>query len=681
MAKDTSNSVRNIGIAAHIDAGKTTLTERVLFYTGASHKIGEVHDGQATMDYMAEEQAHGITITSAVTQCPWKSHLIQIVDTPGHVDFTIEVERAMRVLDGAVIVLDAVHGVEPQTETVWRQASRFDIPRVIFINKMDRPGADYERSMETLSKRLGANPVPVCVPTDENTVVDLVSGKVYAFSGDRGEDVSELPLTDELRAATEEHRETMLLSAAEYDPTLEDVVLEGGDADPETVWNALRKGTIAGEIQPCFSGSALRNWGVQPLLDGVIALLPAPKDRPPTEGIVLKTESTELVEMEDKGALAALAFKVQLWDGRRHVFARIYRGTLSAGDKVRVAGSSTDERVARIFDVNAGSKKRIDTARAGQIVLLAGLKHATTGDTLCRADHEVLLERIESRAPVLGLAIEAESSQDEDKLLDVIGKVCEEDPTLKFNEDEETGQRILSGMGELHLMIVFERIQREFGLKVRAGKPRVVSRETVLAAGKADTTLDRLIRLSADDTANLKARVVASCTPLPRGSEVTTVLDRVQILPEGAALSRPQEEAMELGAVDGVSAGPLEGAPLQDVSVSIDCIELFAEQSTPQAIRIAVAQAVREAIKAGGGAVMSPLMKVAVVVPNEQMGGVLGDLQSRHALISGTEQEGDTAIIHGECALEKLLGYTTDLRSMTQGRGQFTMEFARFDVG
>ena len=681
MAKDTINDVRNIGIAAHIDAGKTTLTERVLFYTGASHKIGEVHDGQATMDYMAEEQAHGITITSAVTQCPWKDHIIQIVDTPGHVDFTIEVERAMRVLDGAIIVLDAVSGVEPQTETVWRQANRFDIPRVIFINKMDRPGADYERSMDTVAKRLGGNPIPICVPTDDHTVVDLVNGCVYAFSGDRGETVTTLPLTEELRAATEDHRETMLLSAAEYDPSLEDIVLEGGDADPEQVWSALRIGTIAGDIHPCFSGSALRNWGVQPVLDGVLALLPAPKDRPATNGIDVKTDSTERIEMEDQGPLAALAFKVQLWDGRRHVFARIYRGTLSAGEKVRIAGTTTEERVARIFDVNAGSKKRIETARAGQIVLLAGLKHATTGDTLCRDDHEVLLARIESRAPVLGLAIEPESSRDEDKLVEVIDKVCEEDPTLKFHEDEETGQRILSGMGELHLMIVFERIEREFGLKVRAGKPRVVSRETILSPGHADSLLDRMIRLSADETSNLKARVVARCTPLERGSEVTTSMDDLSVLPDGSELNRAQLEAVEFGLADGVSAGPIEGSALQDVAVSLGTIELFGDQSTPQALRIAVAQAVRQAIRDGDAAIMRPLMKVAVVVPNEQMGGVLGDLQARQAIISGTVQDEHSATIHGECALEQLLGYTTDLRSMTQGRGQFTMEFARFDVG
>ena len=680
MAKYNSNSVRNIGIAAHIDAGKTTLTERVLYYTGANHKIGEVHDGAAHMDYMAEEQAHGITITSAVTQCPWNDHLIQIVDTPGHVDFTIEVERAMRVLDGAVIVLDAVRGVEPQTETVWRQASRFNIPRVIFVNKMDRPGADFENAMDTLAKRLKGNPIPLCVPVDE-AVVNLVDQTVTTFSGDRGSEVSVGPITDELAEATAEHRETMLLCAAEFDPALEDVVLSGEDPDPAQVWAALREGTISGAIHPCFGGSALRNWGVQPVLDGVISLLPAPKDRPATKAITLADDSTELVEMEDKGALAALAFKVQLWDGRRHVFARIYRGTHSAGDKVRVAGTDREDRVARIFDVNAGNKKRIDTAVAGQIVLLAGLKHATTGDTLCRAEHEVLLERIESRDPVLGLAIEPERSQDEEKLLEVIAKVCEEDPTLKFVEDEETGQFILSGMGELHLMIVFERISREFGVSVRAGKPRVVSRETINGPGRADMLLDRTIRLSADDTAQLKVRIVATCEPLERGTTVTVTTENHEVLPEGSALSKLQLEALEQGADDGVSAGPIEGAALQDVAVNIEAIELYGEESTPQAIRIAVASAVRDAIRDAGGAVMRPLMTLTVVVPHDKMGAVLGDLQSRSAMISGTEQDTDTAIIHGECALEALLGYTTELRSMTQGRGQFTMEFARFDIG
>jgi len=678
--KDNLDRVRNVGIAAHIDAGKTTLTERILYYTGASHKIGEVHNGQAHMDFMAEERAHGITITSAVTQCPYKDHLIQIVDTPGHVDFTIEVERAMRVLDGAVIVMDAVRGVEPQTETVWRQASRFDIPRILFINKMDRPGANYTRAMETVRKRLQGNPVPVCVPID-GKVVNLVDQTVMRFSGDQGGDVSVEPLDDALAAEVEELRETMLLSAAEFDPELEDVVLEGGEASADKVWAALRVGTLQGKIHPAFGGSALRNWGVQAVMDGCIHLLPAPLERPPAIGVHAHTKEEELVEMKSSEPLAALAFKVQLWEGRRHVFARIYRGQLSAGDKVRIAGTDTTERVARIFDVDAASKKRIEVARAGQIVLLAGLRTATTGDTLCDPAHPVLLERIESRDPVLGLAIEPESSKDEEKLLDVVGKICEEDPTLRYSEDEDTGQRILSGMGELHLMIVFERIEREFGVKIRAGKPKVMTRETIQGDGRADTLLDRTIRIGEDETLHLKARVIASARALGRDTEVQIAADRPAVAPEGTTLSRLQAEAISAGAEDALCGGPIEGAPLQDLSVTVEQVEVFGPDSSPQALRIATSQAIREALVSAGGALLRPLMRIEVVVPDDAMGGVLGDLQSRQATISGTEQDMGTATIHGECPLQALLGYTTELRSMTQGRGQFTMEFARFDVG
>ncbi len=677
--KDSLDRVRNVGIAAHIDAGKTTLTERILYYTGASHKIGEVHDGAAHMDFMEEERAHGITITSAVTQCPWQDHLIQVIDTPGHVDFTIEVERAMRVLDGAVIVMDAVRGVEPQTETVWRQASRFDIPRLLFINKMDRPGASYERAMETVRKRLGGNPVPVCVPID-GTVVNLVDQTEIRFSGDQGQEVSETPLDDARAAEVEELRETMLLSAAEFDPDLEEAVLEGNDVPAEKVWAALRIGTLAGKLHPAFGGSALRNWGVQPVMDGCLRLLPAPLERPPAIAIHAHTENEELVEMIPSEPLVALAFKVQLWEGRRHVFARVYRGRLNAGDKVRIAGTDTTERVARIFDVDASSKSRLDTARAGQIVLLAGLKHATTGDTLCDPSHPVLLERIESRDPVLGLAVEPESSKDEDKLLDVVAKICEEDPTLKFSEDEDTGQRILSGMGELHLMIVFERIEREFGVKVRAGKPRVMTRETIVGDGHADTLLDRTIRTGEDETMHLKARVIASARSQARDSGVEIQANNPQVLPDGASLSRTQSEAVAAGAQDALSGGPIEGAPLQDLAVQVEQVEIFGESSSPQALRIATSQAIREAMVEAGGALMRPLMRIEVVVPDEAMGSVLGDLQARQAMISGTEQDMGTATIHGECPLQALLGYTTDLRSMTQGRGQFTMEFARFDV-
>ncbi len=670
--------VRNIGIAAHIDAGKTTLTERILFYTGANHRIGEVHEGSAHMDWQVEEQVHGITITTAVTRCPWRDHLIQVVDTPGHVDFTIEVERAMRVLDGAVIVMDGVRGVEPQTETVWRQANKFDIPRLIFINKMDRPGASFNRCLLSLSRKLSANPIPVCVPVaDGNVVLDLVNQKLISFSGDNGEivTVSEIPPEHEEEFTT--HRETMLLAAAEANPDLEDAVMEEEPIDPADLWAALKKATLQGRINPVFGGSALRNWGVQPLLDGVLSLLPAPLERPAT--IATNTKDEEVfVEMKASEPLVALAFKVQMFDGRRHVFARIYRGTITAGMKIALAGKNTEERVARVFDVNAGSKRRIESAVAGQIVLLGGLRHASTGDTICTVGEEILLEPIDAREPVLGLAIEPESARDEAKMVEALRKVCEEDPTLRFAENAETGQRILSGMGELHLQIIFERLERESGLKLRAGKPLVVARETIAGPGRGEVNLDRTLKLGEKEL-HLRARAVVEARPQERGAGIKHSAEPV-ILPEGASINDAQREAMRLGVSDSLVGGPKEGAPLQDVEVHLTEVELFEDASSPQALRIAVSQAVHRALVNAGGLVLRPLMKVEVVVPDESMGSVLGDLQSRGANITGQESEMEVSTILAECSLNELLGYTTRLRSLTRGRGQFTMEFARFDV-
>lgn len=677
------DAVRNIGIAAHIDAGKTTLTERILFYTGASHKIGEVHDGAATMDFMAEEKAHGITIGSAVTRCPWDGHLVQIVDTPGHVDFTIEVERAMRVLDGAVIVMDAVRGVEPQTETVWRQASRFDIPRCIFVNKMDRPGASYKRCMDTLAKRLGGHPVPVCVPIEDGRVIDLINQEIVSFSGDRGEEVTRGPVPESLQDLMQEHRETMLLAAAEFDEELEEAVLMEAAIDPELVWRGLRRGLLQGKVHAFFGGSALRNWGIQPLLDGVLKLMPNPLERPAAiaHKVVDGAPADEtIVEMSPDGPLTALAFKVQLWEGRRHVFVRIYQGVLTAGDTVRIGGRGETERVARVFQVDAGRKLRVDGATAGEIVLLAGLRKATTGDTICAVDTDILLERIDTKEPVLGLAVEPESSRDEEKMLEVLAKVCEEDPTVRFEEDTDTGQRILKGMGELHLQIIFERIEREFGLKVRAGKPRVMVRETIAGPGTGDALVDRTLRPGEANEMRLHARAVAQVAPTDRDAGIQVEI-KPTILPEGASLSPAQQEAVEAGVNDATLGGPSEGAPLQDVRVRLVTVELFGEGSTPQALRIAASQAVREAMLDGGGQVLRPLMSVEVVSPDENLGGVLGDLQARGATILGQESDMGMASIQGECPLHALLGYATQLRSITKGRGQFTMDFARFDVG
>jgi elongation factor G len=670
------NHIRNIGIAAHVDAGKTTLTERILFYTGANHRIGEVHEAAAHMDYLPEEREHGITITTAVTRCPWKEHLIQVVDTPGHVDFTIEVERSMRVLDGAIIVMDGVRGVEPQTETVWRQSSKVEIPRLLFINKMDKPGADFYRAMETVAERLKGHPVPVCIPLEDNSIINLVDLVHITFSGDKGEVVSVGSIPDEYEELVAEHRETMLMAAAEQDEALEELVIMEEEAETEHVWAALRKGTLDGTIHPSFGGSALRNWGVQPLLDAVLKLLPAPLDRPASVAKTIDGEEI-LVEMKKTESLVALAFKVQMWDGRRHVFARIYRGILKPGDKIKIAGKNIEERVARVFDIDASSKKRVDVAEAGQIVLLAGLRHTTTGDTICSLDEEVLLEAIETKEPVLGLAIEVESSKEEAKMLEAIGKVCEEDPTVRFEEDEETGQRILRGMGELHLQIIFERLQREFNLKLRAGKPRVTVRESIKGIGKANTIMERNI-VSGNKEIHLKARCLVVANPNERGAGVTHKIEPL-ILPEGASLNSAQKEALIAGVQDSLIGGPLEGNPLVDAHVTLKQVEIFDKSSTPQALRIAASQAVREALLNAGGCKMQPIMNIEVVVPEEYVGSVLGDLQSRQAIITNQQPTLDYMSLIGECPLERLLGYTTNLRSLTRGRGSFTMEFSRFD--
>ncbi|MBK1643102.1 GTP-binding protein [Thiocapsa imhoffii] len=672
--------VRNIGVAAHVDAGKTTLTERILFYTGASYKIGEVHDGAAHMDYLAEEQRHGITITAAVTKAPWRDHLLQIIDTPGHVDFTIEVERAMRVLDGCVLVLDGVRGVESQTETVWRQRSRFQLPALAFVNKMDRPGADYRRALAAIRQRLAIEPIAITYPLPEQgCVVDLIDRTRIGFVGEQGETLvcepCPAPLWDDLA----DLRESLYLAAAELDESLADSVLAGEIPQPRALRAALRRGVLRGRFCLCFGGSALRNVGVQPLMDGIVDYLPAPLDRPPAVATTPAGEPVPVAMVTD-GPLAALAFKVQLWEGRRHVFARLYRGVLRPGQTIAFAtpsGAIQREQVARLFDVDAGKKTRIEQARAGEIVLLAGLRHAATGDTLCDPDQLVCLERIDTRAPVLGLAIEPAAGTDEEKLLEVLDKVQQEDPTLRVEEDPETGQRLIRGMGELHLQIVLERIEREFGVRVRSGRPAVATRETIRRAASAQVLFapppnpDRR-------QLDLMARVGLEVSPLTRGAGEPIGWEAT-IVPAGAELSAAQRAAVEQSLRATLAAGPLLAAPVEDVRVGLREIELFGPGSTPEALAAAAAKALRQALEAADPVAMYPVMRVEVVIPEGNLGTVLGDLQARHALIGGTERSGDMVALHAEAPLEVLLGYTTTLRSLTQGRGHFSMEFARFD--
>lgn len=673
--------IRNIGIAAHVDAGKTTLTERILYYTGASYKIGEVHDGQAHMDYMAEEQSHGITITSAVTKAPWQDHTIQMVDTPGHVDFTIEVERSMRVLDGCVIVLDGVRGVEPQTETVWRQRNKFGLPTLFFINKLDRPGADIEQAMKTLRKRLSAEPVAITLPVaGRQAVVHLIDRTLLSFSGEKGERVSTQSCDETLWQTLTPYREHLLLTAAEADEQLAETVLEGEDPDAEALWGALRKATLSGRVHPCFAGSALRNYGVQPLLDGIVRLLPAPLDRPPSLALRADGEQ-ESVAMNGNGPFVALAFKVQLWEGRRHVFARIYRNTLRPGDRMAIPrgdGQVIEEHVARIFDVDANKKTRIDRAVAGQIVLLAGLRRASTGDTLCSPDHPLVLERIETREPVLSLAIEPLSSEDEGKMLEVLDKLQQEDPTLRLEEDQETGQRLLRGMGELHLQIVMERLEREFGLVLRSGKPAVALCETISKEASAEVLFSHSMEKD-DKLHEVKARTRVTVTPLPRKTEIEVNAEPL-VTPQGATLSPQQLGALREAVDDILASGPFKGVPLHDVRIEVDEVELFGTASTAEALRAATTMAAHKALTKAGGVLLRPIMRTEVVCPEENLGPVLGDLQTRQATIHGTETYGNSVTVQCDAALDKLLGYTTDLRSMTHGRGQFSMVFDRFDI-
>ncbi len=682
MAKSIDlQHTRNIGIAAHVDAGKTTLTERILFYTGASYKIGEVHDGAAHMDYLAEEQNHGITITSAVTRADWDDHQIQIIDTPGHVDFSIEVERSMRVLDSCVIVLDGVRGVEPQTEKVWLQRNKLSLPCLFFINKMDRPGADLERVMDSMRKRLGAVPIPITLPLeDEQAVIHLIDKSVIRFEGEHGEIVQQQPCDDATWESVAALRETLLMAAAEADESLADLVLEGGEPDVGALWEALRQATIKGNIHPCFVGSALRNLGVQPLLDGITRLLPSPLDRPPATAM-LEDGSEELVSISDDGPLVALAFKVQLWDGRRHVFARIYRNQLRAGERIAVIqpdGKHLQENVARIFDLDANRKSKLEQAVAGQIVLLAGLRHVTTGDTICNPGHLLALERIESNDPVISLAVEPTSGEDEEKFLEVLDKLQQEDPTLQLREDRETGQTLLSGMGELHLQIVLERLEREFNLQIRSGRPAVAIRESITAQASASVLFQPPPDLD-EKIAEMKAGVDVTVYANERESGIKIEIEP-EITPEGHALTPIQQQGIEEGIQMVLTSGPLEGAPLDDLTVRIDRVELFGRASTADALRAASAKATRQAIRDAGPSLLHPIMSAEIVVPEENLGTILGDLQSRHGVILGTETWRNSSTISCEVALDKLLGYTTELRSMTQGRGQFSTVFKRFDT-
>lgn len=683
MAKSKTSArlekVRNLGICAHIDAGKTTVTERVLYYTGISHKIGEVHDGEAVMDWMDQERERGITITAAVTNCPWKSHELHIIDTPGHVDFTVEVERSMRVLDGTVVVIDAVSGVEPQTETVWRQAVRYKVPRLVFINKMDRMGADFAHAVSSLVERLQANPIiltfPIGASDDFVGVVDVLRSVAIYFEGDLGSVLREEALSAELEAQRQIYYEQLLEVMSDVDDEIAEAFLEGEAIADYRLREAIRKATLNNLIHPVLAGSALRDKGVQPLLDAAVSFLPSPLEAPPVEGLVPDTEEVMVRPPVAKDPLVALAFKIHMYEGRKHVYLRLYAGTLKAGDTVLNATTGKQERVARLFRVHAQKRARIDQAQAGEIVVAAGLKGVRTGDSLCAVDSPLLLETIAFLEPVISIAVEPKRNQDADKLMEILAKLVDEDPTLRVREDADTGQTLLYGMGELHLEVIVERIRREFNLEVNTGTPQVVFRESVKVQGQATETFERHHE---EEGLHLYAEATVQVSPRDRGAGMYVHSEDIEISPDGASLSADALQAVEEGAVDAAQSGPLQGYPLVDTEIRVLKLGLRGSESSPQALRVAVAQAVRSATRKAGAVLLQPIVKLDIALPADLTGPVLGDLQSRGGRVEGIDTEHGSSMVHGTAPLIKMFGYSTELRSMTQGRGTFSMQFSHF---
>jgi len=673
---------RNIGIMAHIDAGKTTTTERVLYYTGVSHKIGEVHDGAATMDWMEQEQERGITITSAATTCFWSGmarqfdqHRINIIDTPGHVDFTIEVERSLRVLDGAVFVLCAVGGVEPQSETVWRQANKYHVPRLAFVNKMDRMGADFFRVVEQLRQRLGAEPVPLQVPVGAEEgfagVIDLIKMKAIVWEEENmgvGFSYQEIPA--ELKAQCDDHHERLVEAAAEADEQLMDAYLEGGTLTEEQILEGLRQRTLALEIVPVCLGSAFKNKGVQALLDKVVELLPSPVEVPPIQGLLSDGESTAERHATDDEPFSALAFKIATdpYVGTL-TFLRCYSGVLKSGDSVFNPVKSKKERIGRLLQMHANHREEIKEVRAGDIAAAVGLKDVTTGDTLCDANKVITLERMEFPEPVISVAVEPRTKADQEKMGVALGKLAQEDPSFRVRTDEESGQTIISGMGELHLDIIVDRMKREFGVEANVGAPQVAYRETIRKAVEAE---GKFIRQSGGR--GQYGHVLLKLEPL-RGSDKVFEFENAIV---GGVVPREFIPAVAKGVGDAMEGGVLAGYPLVDIKATLYDGSYHEVDSNEQAFRIAGSMALRNGALSADPVVLEPVMKVEVSTPEEYMGDVMGDLNARRGMISGMEDAPAGKIVRAEVPLAQMFGYATDLRSATQGRASYSMEFAKY---
>ena len=664
---------RNLGIIAHIDAGKTTVTERVLFYSGRVHKMGEVHDGEATMDWMVEERERGITITSAFTSCDWRGHAINIIDTPGHVDFTIEVERSLRVLDGAIGVFCAVGGVEPQSETVWHQADRYRVPKIAFINKLDRVGADFFRVVEMMKERLNAVPLMLQIPWGLEDrikgIIDLISMEAILWEDDSlGANYSRTPIPDEMAEEAFKYRELLLESLADHDDGVMEKYLSEEDVSDQELKEAIRNATIKLALVPVFCGTALRNKGIQPLLDGIVDYLPSPLDVPPIAGVNPVTGEKETRSAKPGGPLAALAFKVMMDQGRKMTYLRIYSGTLKAGGAVFNPGKNVTEKPARLLKMHSNKRERIDDASAGDIVAAMGLKITSTGDTLCTENDPILLEPMQFNEPVINVAVEPKRVQDSDKLMEALQKLADEDPTFKTKIDEETGQTLIAGMGELHLEILTGRLKREFSVEINQGKPQVVYRETITTPVIQEEIFQR--ELSGQQHF---AGVEVEISPLKRGSQNEFVN---QCTAEG--LTQEFLEAIEQGIKEAEGGGSVMGYPVIDIRTTLLNVQLK-ETSAPMAFRVAANMAFKQAFLKANPILLEPIMKTEVLVPEEFTGEVIGDLNARQGKIAQIVSKGSTQVLTANVPLSKMFGYSTALRSASQGRGTFSMQFSHYD--
>ncbi len=660
---------------AHIDAGKTTVTERILYYTGRTHRMGEVHDGNTVMDWMLQEQQRGITITSAVTTCPWRDNYIHIIDTPGHVDFTIEVERSLRVLDGAIAVFCGVGGVEPQSETVWHQADKYRVPKLAFINKMDRIGANFFGAVEMMVDRLGAKPLLVQLPLGSEDqfrgVVDLVRFTGIVWHDETfGASFSEMEIPREILPQATEYRKKLLETVAESDDALTERYLEGEEFSEDVIKEAIRKGTISLSLVPVLCGAALKNKGIQPLLDAIVDYLPSPVDIPPVKGVNPRTDEVEERASNDDEPFCGLAFKIMMDQGRKLTYTRIYSGVLKTGAEAYNPRLGSKERVARIFLMHANHRERLEEARAGDIVALMGLKQTTTGDTLCAQGHPIILEPIDFYKPVMSVAVEPKTNRDQEKLTFSMEKLSEEDPTFLVKLDEDTGQTIISGMGELHLEVLVQRLLNEYNLEVHVGRPQVVYRETIARAVEASGRFDKVV-----EDARHVAEVMIKLIPNHRGDG----LEFQSEIPDGV-VSQEGLSAMEGGVRDASTAGLIMGYPVTDIKTVFVKASFDDQNPSLMALRIAASNAFREGLKEAQPTLLEPMMELSVIVPEEFMGEVIGDLKARKGDVESITPKGKIVVIAALAPLKGMFGYSTDLRSLSQGRGTFSMQFSHYDA-